>query len=203
MLVSRIWRPLPGFSYFFNLLLLWKLYRPKMLVFDILGMKLINQLPFWCVYEQLGEKNPPDSYFKFNSLWVILISCFLVRSSTRIKHVYTFGTNSGFKAKNTFLICRSCTSWIIQALSARLAHVWDWSSFSAHHISETHSSIPSGFTSLKVRLDTRLLITSFHWLNSGHFTHILHCTFIFEYFHSLCFIESVACFFPSDLFHSS
>lgn len=54
---------------FFNLLLLWTLYRSKMLVFDILGMKLINQLPFWCVFtNSSGKKNPPDSHFKFNSL---------------------------------------------------------------------------------------------------------------------------------------
>lgn len=156
-----------------------------------------------CFYEQLGEKNPPDSHFKFNGLWIILISCFSVRSSTWVQNVYTFGTNSGFGAKNTFLICLSCTSWIIQALSARLAHVWVWSSFSAHHISETHSSIPSGFTSVKVRLDTRLLITSFHWLNSGHFTHILHRTFIFTLSFILFYRVCSLFFFPSVLFHSS
>ncbi len=48
------------------------LYQPNMSLFDILGMRLNNQLIFWCVQEQFGQ-NPTDSTYKFKSLCIILI----------------------------------------------------------------------------------------------------------------------------------
>lgn len=45
--------PLPGFSHFITLLQLGTLYQPKM--FDILGVRLNNELSLWCIKEQLGQ----------------------------------------------------------------------------------------------------------------------------------------------------
>lgn len=42
---------------YFNIVLLFsaRLYKIKALVFDILGMRLGNQLSLWFVYKQLGQ----------------------------------------------------------------------------------------------------------------------------------------------------
>ena len=42
-------------SDFLSLLLLGTLYQPNMCLFDVLGMRLNNQLSLWCVQEQLGQ----------------------------------------------------------------------------------------------------------------------------------------------------
>ena len=61
-------------SDFLSLLLLGTLYQPNMCLFDVLGMRLNNQLSLWCIQEQLGQ-NPTDSTFNFNSIWIIIIWC--------------------------------------------------------------------------------------------------------------------------------
>lgn len=53
---ARLCSPLPGFSYihiFFAVL--QTLYEPEILVFDIMGIRLNNQLSLWCVYKQLRQ----------------------------------------------------------------------------------------------------------------------------------------------------
>lgn len=53
--LQRLCGALPGYSYFRSLMLLGTLHQPKVLVFDVLGTRLKNQLSLWCVYEQLVQ----------------------------------------------------------------------------------------------------------------------------------------------------
>ena len=41
--------PLPGFSHFFTLLLLWTLHQQRMWEFVVLEIRLNNQLSLWCI----------------------------------------------------------------------------------------------------------------------------------------------------------
>ena len=97
--LQRSCSPLPGFCYFLFATVLTMRYQPKTLVFNVLGMRLSNQLSFCCVCKQQQQTNPTDPTFKFKSLLIL------------IWREVQFALHRGMLFTLIFRVHFSCWSW--------------------------------------------------------------------------------------------